>query len=172
MPSVFTLEGPDLSTLGTMQMAGGGVISSSGNNMSIMPYDSSVANMARTRNGFGVSGNNMDVIFYPEWGSPISTANGSPIGPARIEPPVYGPGGTPQMYRRQYPARGPVCDYCDPNEYAVLGDPIDTLNDKPSSFMTAVVIAGTIAAGAALGGLGIWMFNKSGHRSAGKLLAK
>lgn len=129
MPSVFTLEGPDLDA-----------------------YD------------YGAYDSGMP-IYYPQWGVPISP-HGAPIGPARVPTPVFGPGGTPVMYRRSYPARGPVCDYCDPNQYTTLGGFVEAFQAQGSGIVTAGIIGGAALSGVLLGGLAIWIGNRVRRRRA------
>jgi hypothetical protein len=130
MPSVFTLEGPDLGALGAPhRRPEPGILSASGSGMTI--------------------------VNYPSYGTPLAPA-GDPIGPARPETPVFGPGGTPVPYRRHYPARGPVCDYCDP-QYVALGDATDFLNRQSPGAQNAIVVGGTMLAGVFLGGFAVWL---------------
>ncbi len=134
MPHVFTLEGPNLSALGAAQ--GLGVVSASGSGMT--------------------------VVHYPQYGTPLAPA-GDPIGPARPETPVFGPGGTPVMYRRRFPARGPVCDYCEPNIIAIsngLGDDApqgDFFLRQTDGALAAIMLGGTLVGGALLGGYAYWL---------------
>ena len=127
MPSVFTLEGPDLSA-----------------------FSGGSAPMGQ----LSASGSGMTVVAFPAYGSPLAPT-GTPIGPARPETPVFGPGGTPMMYRRQYPARGPVCDYCDPTDLA-LGDAASFLDQRSFGTASAIVVGGAVIAGALLGGFAVW----------------
>jgi len=118
-------------------------------------------------------------ISFPPAGSPLAPHQAI-IGPTRVATPVYGPGGTPQMYRQRYPDRGPVCDYCDPAQFAVMsssqmvipfqqdqfGD-VDTFLRKQNPIAAALmVIGGSLAAGAALGGFGILLYKGMRRRQA------
>jgi hypothetical protein len=89
---------------------------------------------------------------------------------------VFGPGGTPQMFRRRFPARGPVCDYCDPNYFTVadggqtvipfqrqqFGDTSDFLSEQSPLVAGLIILGGALAAGAALSGFGVWLYRRVG----------
>jgi hypothetical protein len=119
------------------------------------------------------------VVTFPPAGSPLAP-HAAIVGPTRVATPVFGPGGTPQMYRRRYPARGPVCDYCDPNYFTVmnggqqvipprpqLGDAADFLHRQNPVVAGLIMVGGAIAAGALLSGYGVWLYKKSSERSSG-----
>ena len=106
------------------------------------------------------SGSGMTITHYPTNGTPLAPA-GDPIGPARPPTPVFGPGGTPVMYRRSFPARGPVCDYCDPSMIVFtnngLGDGADFFDQQSTGAQIAMLTGGTIIAGGILGALAIFV---------------
>jgi hypothetical protein len=119
------------------------------------------------------------VVTFPPAGSPLAP-HAAIVGPTRVATPVFGPGGTPQMYRRRYPARGPVCDYCDPHYFTVmtggqqvipprpqLGDAADFLQRQNPVVAGLIMVGGAIAAGALLSGYGVWLYKKAGERSSG-----
>lgn len=117
------------------------------------------------------------VVTFPPAGSPLAP-HAAIIGPTRVATPVYGPGGTPVMYRRRYPARGPVCDYCDPDYFTVMnggqqvipyhqqfGDATDFLSRQRPFVAGAMVLGGSLAAGTLLSLFGVWLYKKAGERS-------
>ena len=119
------------------------------------------------------------VVSFPQAGSPLAP-HGAPIGPARPPTLVFGPGGTPIMYRRRYPARGPVVDYCDPSYFTVmdggqtvipyqqqqLGDGviIDFLRKQHPVVAGAMVLGGSLLTGLLFGGFAVWLLYKTGYR--------
>jgi hypothetical protein len=88
---------------------------------------------------------------------------------------VFGPGGTPVMYRRRYPARGPVCNYCDPNYYTVadggqqvipyqrqqFGDSTDFFAKQSPLVAGLMIVGGALAAGAVLAAGGVWLYRNA-----------
>lgn len=124
-----------------------------------------------------LAGLSANIVSYPPGGSAISPAT-AVIGPTRVATQVFGPGGTPVMFRRRYPARGPVCDYCDPNYFTVmngglqvipqqqqLGDVVDFLRQRNPIVAGLMVIGGSLATGAILGGLAIFLMKKAGYQT-------
>jgi hypothetical protein len=110
------------------------------------------------------------VVNYPDWGQPLAPT-AQPIGPARPQVPVFGPGGTPVPYRRAYPARGPVCDYCSPEAAALNGDGAglgadvtDFLRKQNPLVAGALVLGGSLLTGVVLGSLSVWILHKAGYR--------
>ena len=110
------------------------------------------------------------VVHYPAWGQPLAPT-AQPIGPARPQVPVFGPGGTPVSYRRAYPARGPVCDYCSPETAALNGDSAglgadvtDFLRKQNPLVAGALVLGGSLLTGVVLGSLSVWILHKAGYR--------
>lgn len=111
-------------------------------------------------------------VNFPAYGSPLAP-HGAPIGPARPETPVFGPGGTPVMYRRHFPDRGPVVDYCAPAVYVGpdgssngnLGDVSDFIGQQTPAVGAAMVVGGTLAIAALLAGGAVFILKKVGHRS-------
>lgn len=128
-------------------------------------------------------------VNFPEAGQPLAPHEAI-VGPTRVAPMVFGPGGTPIMYRRRYPARGPVCDYCDPDYFTAmnggqavipyrqqqlgdygryrprqLGDAEAFLDRQTPVVRTSLVAGSALAVGAALAGLGVWLYHKVGYRS-------
>jgi hypothetical protein len=121
-----------------------------------------------------LAGLNANVVMYPPGGSAISP-HAAIIGPTRVATQVFGPGGTPVMFRRRYPARGPVCDYCDPSYFTVmnggqqvippqqqLGDVVDFLRERNPVVAGLMILGGSLATGAVLGGLAIFLMKKAG----------
>jgi len=125
-----------------------------------------------------LAGLSANVVNYPPGGSAISPST-VVIGPTRVATQVFGPGGTPVQFRRRYPARGPVCDYCDPNYFTVmggglqvippqqqqLGDVVDFLRERNPVVAGLMVLGGSLATGAILGGLAIFLIRKAGYRT-------
>lgn len=124
-----------------------------------------------------LAGLRASVVSYPPAGSAISP-HATVIGPTRVATQVFGPGGTPVMFRRRYPARGPVCDYCDPNYFTVmngglqvipqqqqLGDVVDFLRERNPVVAGLMVLGGSLATGAILGGLAIFLMRKAGYKT-------
>ena len=118
------------------------------------------------------------VVTFPPAGSPLAP-HAAIVGPTRVATPVFGPGGTPIMYRRRYPARGPVCDYCDPDYFTVMnggqqvipprqqfGDAADFLHKQNPVVAGLIMAGGAIAVGALLSGYGVWLYNKAGDRAS------
>jgi hypothetical protein len=139
MPHVFALEG-----LSATQLAGAQLAAPT----SITPNS-------------GVT-----VVHYPQDGSPLGP-HGVPIGPARPQVPVYGPGGTPVAYRAAYPARGPVCDYCAPTTAALNGpglgfDLTEYLGRQSPAMTAAIGLVGAMLVGSLLGGAAVWAFRAGG----------
>ena len=80
------------------------------------------------------------------------------------------------MYRRRYPARGPVCDYCDPSYFTVMNGGQQVIPYQQQQFSGAVdflrqqnpvvaglmILGGSLATGAVLGGLAIFLVKKAG----------
>lgn len=129
---------------------------------------------------FTLEGANLgaEPVNFPEAGQPIAPHQAI-VGPTRVAPMVYGPGGTPIMYRRRYPARGPVCDYCDPDYFTVmnggqtvipyrqqqLGDSVEAFLERQSDTgRTVMVVGGALGVGAALATLGVWLYYKIGYK--------
>lgn len=141
------------------------------------------------------------VVSFPEAGQPLAPHEAI-VGPTRVATLVYGPGGTPVMYRQRFPARGPVCDYCDPEYFTAMNGGQAVIPYQPQQFgraampyarqhfgkaapvkrrrrqfgdaesflaqqnpvvATAIVGGGALAVGAALAGLGVWLFYKVGY---------
>ena len=130
-------------------------------------------------------------VNFPEAGQPLAPHEAI-VGPTRVATPVYGPGGTPIMYRRRYPARGPVCDYCDPDYFTAMNggqtvipyrpqqfgdfgraryrrqlgqDPATTFLDRQTPMVqTGLAAGGAIVVGAALAGFGVWLYHKVGYK--------
>jgi hypothetical protein len=113
------------------------------------------------------------VVTFPPAGSPLAP-HAAIVGPTRVATQVFGPGGTPVMYRRRYPARGPVCDYCDPSYIVAdggqqvipyqpqqFGDALDYLRRQNPLVAGLMILGGAIASGAALGGFAYWLHKKS-----------
>lgn len=117
-------------------------------------------------------------VTFPPGGSPLAP-HVAVIGPTRVATQVFGPGGTPVMYRRRYPARGPVCDYCDPNYFTVMnggqhvipprqqqfGDSdvvVEFLRKQNPIVAGLLVLGGSLATGAVLSSFAIWLYKKSG----------
>lgn len=143
MPHVFTLEGL------TPQQLAGAMNTAGGVQAALSPP--------------------LPTVHFPTNGTPLAPA-GAPIGPARPLTPVFGPGGTPLPYRAQYPARGPVCDYCVPDDTAALngamfGDAVETLRGLNPLVAGILVLGGSMLTGAAFGGLAVWTFRKLGYRT-------
>lgn len=140
MPHVFTLEGLSAAQLAQLGNANSSVTPNSG----------------------------VQVVYYPDWGQPLAPT-GSPIGPARPQVPVYGPGGTPVPYRATYPARGPVCDYCAPPMAALngpqLGDVTEFLRRQNPLVAGALVLGGSLLTGTVLGSLAVWILHGAGYRA-------
>ena len=125
-----------------------------------------------------LAGLGANIVSYPPAGSAISP-HAAVIGPTRVAMQVFGPGGTPVMYRRRYPARGPVCDYCDPSYFTVmngglqvipqqqqqLGDVVDFLRARNPVVAGLMVLGGSLATGAILGGLAIFLMHKAGYQT-------
>lgn len=123
-----------------------------------------------------LAGLSAEPVNFPEAGQPLAPHQAI-VGPTRVAPMVFGPGGTPVMYRSRFPARGPVCDYCDPDYFTVinggqtvipyrrqLGD-IETYLDRQTPAVRNTMIAGgALAVGAALAGFGVWLYYKVGYR--------
>ena len=120
----------------------------------------------------------MPMVSFPPAGQPLAPHQAI-IGPTRVATPVFGPGGTPQMYRQRFPARGPVCDYCDPHQFIVmdggkmvipqqqLGDSVTDFLDRQTPLAAgAMVVGGALLTGAALSLFGVWLYRKSGGRGA------
>ena len=115
-------------------------------------------------------------VSYPPGGSAMSPSTVI-IGPTRVATQVFGPGGTPVPFRRRYPERGPVCDYCDPNHFTVmggglqvipqqqLGDAVDFLRERNPIVAGLMVLGGSLATGAILGGLAIFLMRKAGYQT-------
>lgn len=117
------------------------------------------------------------VVYFPQAGSPLAPHQAI-VGPTRVAPIVYGPGGTPVMYRRRYPARGPVCEYCDPDYFTVMdggqhmipyrqqfsGAAEAFLFQQKPGVANSIVIGGAILTGVLLSGLGVWMYHKVGYK--------
>lgn len=114
------------------------------------------------------------VVTYPPAGLPPA-AHQAIVGPTRVATPVFGPGGTPIMYRRRYPARGPACDYCAPNQFIVadggqmvlpprvqFGDAVGFLRQQNPLVAGLLVLGGAVASGALLSGLALWLYRRSG----------
>lgn len=115
------------------------------------------------------------VVSFPPGGSALSPSTAI-VGPTRVATQVFGPGGTPVMYRRRYPARGPVCDYCDPNYFTVMNggqptipshtqqfgnaDAVEWLRQRNPLVAGLLILGGSLASGAALGGFAIWLSRK------------
>jgi hypothetical protein len=118
----------------------------------------------------------MAQVSYPPAGSSPLGPHGAIIGPTRVATPVFGPGGTPQMYRSRFPARGPVCDYCDPNYYTVasggqdvipyqqqqLGDAVDFLRKQNPVVAGLLVLGGSLLTGTVLSLGAVWLYKKAG----------
>lgn len=116
-------------------------------------------------------------VAFPPAGSPLAP-HAAIVGPTRVATPVYGPGGTPVMYRRRYPARGPVCDYSESKQDFVvvdggqhvipprqqLGDVTDWLRQRHPLVAGALILGGSLLTGAAVSGLAIWLYYKAGGR--------
>jgi hypothetical protein len=109
------------------------------------------------------------VVNFPSNGQPLAP-HGAPIGPPRVPEPVFGPGGTPVMYRRRFPNRGPVCDYCEPENFIGLGHTqfsgaaMDWLNRQNPWVAGAVILGGSLLTGTLLAGGSIWILRRVGHR--------
>lgn len=118
------------------------------------------------------------VVTFPPAGSPLAP-HAAIVGPTRVATPVFGPGGTPVMYRRRYPARGPVCDYCEQNNFIVMDGGMDVIPPRQQLGDNAVVdwlrqqnplvaglliLGGSLATGAALSGFAVWLYYKAGGR--------
>lgn len=110
------------------------------------------------------------VVHYPAWGQPLAPT-AQPIGPARPQVPVFGPGGTPVPYQRTYPARGPVCDYCSPEAAALNGasaglgtDVTEFLRKQNPLVAGTLVLGGSLLTGVVLGSLSVWILHKAGYR--------
>jgi hypothetical protein len=121
-------------------------------------------------------GADAEVVHYPQAGQPIAPHQAI-VGPTRVAVPVYGPGGTPVMYRQRYPSRGPVCDYCDPAYFTAmnggqavipyrpqLGDAEAFLNRQTPVVRNTMIVGGALTVGAALSMLGVWLYYKSGYK--------
>ncbi len=134
MPSVFTLEGAQGFDPGIMA--------------------------PNTRGSVDASGSSgLMVVNYPPWGQPLAPT-GTPIGPARPETPVYGPGGTPIQPRYRYPPRGPIHDYNYPPKQITLGDSSTFLSSQPTGIGVALMIGGALLGGIALGGASLLVRRK------------
>lgn len=118
-----------------------------------------------------------DPVNFPEAGQPLAPHQAI-VGPTRVAPMVFGPGGTPIMYRHRYPARGPVCDYCDPHYFTSinggqtvipyrrqLGDVEAFLEKQTPAVSTSIVAGGALLVGAGLATFGVWLYHKVGYRS-------
>lgn len=118
------------------------------------------------------------VVTFPPAGAAPLSPTATIVGPTRVATQVFGPGGTPVMYRRRYPARGPVCDYCDPNYFTVmnggqqvippqqqLGDVVDFLRERNPVVAGLMILGGSLATGAVLGGLAIFLMKKAGYQT-------
>lgn len=123
-----------------------------------------------------LAGLGAESVNFPEAGQPLAPHQAI-VGPTRVAPMVFGPGGTPIMYRRRYPARGPVCDYCDPDYFTSinggqavipyrrqLGDIETYLDRQTPAVRNTMVAGGALAVGAALAGFGVWLYYKIGYR--------
>jgi len=114
-------------------------------------------------------------VSFPQAGQPLAPHQAI-VGPTRVATPVFGPGGTPQMYRLRYPARGPVCDYCDPNYFTSMNGGqtvipyrkqqqlggIDAFLAKQQPVVAnALVGAGALAVGAGLAAFGIALYKRA-----------
>jgi hypothetical protein len=122
-------------------------------------------------------GADAEVVHYPQAGQPLAPHQAI-VGPTRVATPVYGPGGTPIMYRRRYPARGPVCDYCDPDYFTAmnggqavipfrrqqLGGVDEFLARQTPAVASSMIVGGALTVGAALSILGVWLYYKVGYR--------
>jgi hypothetical protein len=118
----------------------------------------------------------MPTFSYPPAGSPLAPSQ-SIVGPTRVATMVFGPGGTPVMYRRRFPARGPVCNYCDPNYFTVadggqqvipyqrqqFGDSTDFFAKQTPLTAGLMILGGALAAGAVLAAGGVWLYRRSGN---------
>jgi hypothetical protein len=116
----------------------------------------------------------LPTVTYPPAGSPLAPSIAI-VGPTRVATMVFGPGGTPQMYKRRYPARGPVCNYCDPNYYTVadggqqvipykkqqFGDSGDFFARQNPLVAGLMILGGALAAGAALAAGGVWLYRRT-----------
>lgn len=124
-----------------------------------------------------LAGLNAAPVNFPEAGQPLAPHQAI-VGPTRVAPMVFGPGGTPVMYRRRYPARGPVCDYCDPDYFTAinggqavipyrqqLGGAEEFLERQTPVVRTSLVAGGALLVGAGLATLGVWLYHKVGYRS-------
>jgi hypothetical protein len=124
-----------------------------------------------------LAGLSAEPVNFPEAGQPLAPHQAI-VGPTRVAPMVFGPGGTPIMYRRRYPARGPVCDYCDPDYFTSinggqavipyrrqLGTSAEAFLDKQTpAVSTSIVAGGALVVGAALATFGVWLYHKVGYR--------
>lgn len=120
----------------------------------------------------------LQAVSFPPAGSPLAP-HAAIIGPTRVATPVFGPGGTPQMYRRRYPDRGPVCDYCDTSQFAVMsggqtvipyrrqqfGDASSFIARQSPVTAGAIMVGGSLAVGGALGGFAAWLIHRIASRS-------
>jgi hypothetical protein len=120
------------------------------------------------------------VVTYPPAGAAPLSPHGVNIGPARPATFVFGPGGTPVMYRRRYPARGSICDYCSedsgrdvivvdggqhvipPRDQFGSGEIVEFLRARHPLVAGAMVLGGSLLTGAVLGGLAVWLYRKAG----------
>ena len=137
-----------------------------------MPHVFTLEGLSATQlaatNGSVTPNTGVTVVNYPEWGQPLAPT-AQPIGPARPQVPVFGPGGTPVPYRRMYPARGPVCDYCAPTTAALNGsnlsaDVTEFLRKQNPLVAGALVLGGSLLTGFVLGSLSVWIIHKAGYR--------
>lgn len=100
------------------------------------------------------------VVNFPTNGIPLAPA-GDPIGPPRVPEPVFGPGGTPVMYRRRFPNRGPVCDYCEPENFIGLGGSMTNFINRQSPVVAgSLIFGGAAVASGLLGLMSIWIYRK------------